>query len=750
MVHHDGSHMSNFTSVTGKPSSPATGSQTAASTTNDTSTSSSTTNSTTRQKKGKAALTTQSTRGRRDDSTLGGEGTGHVTALWIVCKKKINADENMIGVEKMVGSLPDLTGMTADKLKQILMTAVLQKSPGDIGQYSNVLGQLARARLAVLENRTDDNVDVEAVVPRFIYALINTVVLLHPSGAAMGGVPRRTQIDTELAYLAGILKHRNGLAGLVESAELGQLTQSEKKEQKHSGSTRRGSAPTIYVREDDVGKKSSSTSSRSPEGKASEKKRSEKKSGGHDGDRDETGESADKPRSGGKSRKDKIKRVRSDDSDMGPPSPNYIAPSPPPASPPPRLPGLKMLPLTASLVADPPPYSPREEKVATSGLGSTAATSTASSTSTTLSTSTTVLPQTGTNPTHSAPVKDSPPVSPRPTTLGSARRSMKMENLDEFMKKNLWRFAQDMGESGSSLMLRVVEKLLADYELNASNPEALRVHAGDAIENASLNPEEMNVLAGLNPKVYKKNEKAIQLSLMHLLIVDVAKQRLEPGVEIASVEPSPSQERVNSLMSSLLLNLENLDKLLDVDLGSGVEQVFLMPSRSSSADPRSVLSSSSSASSGTGATLQSPSSAATSRVPVSNFRTKGTSVPPSPRSVSREPSGEDKAGLNATSTGNFVGPKSTEERSSAPVSRESSGSDLEDSLGATGSEKCTPPQSQRLRSTSQVNLAQQATPRKLPTHKRTNTAGSTTTPSNSPEKGSPNKTPESGQSEKQQ
>lgn len=210
----------------------------------------------TKPKKRKPTLATQSTRGRSDESSLGGEGTGHVTALWIVCKKKIAADKNMIGVEKMLGNLPDLIGMKVDKLKMTLTTAVLQRSPGDIAQYSDVLGQLARARIAVLENRTDSAIDVDAVVPRFIYSLINTVVLLHPAGVALGGVARQTQLDTELGYLAGILKHRLGLADLVESAEQGQLTQSEKKEQKHSGGTRRGSAPTIFVREDDLDKKS--------------------------------------------------------------------------------------------------------------------------------------------------------------------------------------------------------------------------------------------------------------------------------------------------------------------------------------------------------------------------------------------------------------------------------------------------------------------------------------------------------------
>ncbi|MDB5856002.1 MAG: hypothetical protein JWR22_4043 [Herminiimonas sp.] len=650
----------------------------------------------------------------------------------------------MIGVEKMLGSLPNLIGKTADELKQILMTAVLQKSPGDIERYSNVLGQLARARLAVLENRTDDTVDVEAVVPRFIYAVINTVVLLYPSGAAMGGVPRRTQVDTDLAYLAGVLEHTHGLAGLVESAELGQLTQSEKKQQKHSGSTRRGSAPMIYVREDDIGKKSSSTSARSPEGKAIEKKRNEKKSGGHDGFQNETGDSDDKPRSDGKSKKNKVKRVQSGDWEMGPPSPNYIVPAPPPASPSTRPPGVTMLPLTSSPLTAPPPYSPREN-VDDASLPSHA--TTASGTSATSSTK----PSTVTDQSHLAPVTSSLPALPRPTTLGSARHSMKMENLDQFMEKNIKIFVRDMGESGSSLMLRVVKKLPADYELTGSNSDALRDYARDAIQRADLNEEEMKELAGLNPRVSKKNVKVNQLGLMHLLIVDVAKGMRVPERELASVTLSPSQAQVKSLVTSLLANLNEmgLEALLNADLNQSDEDVLLVSARSPS--PDGPLPGSSLASLGTGATPRSPSSAATPRVPVSKLRTKGTSVPPSPRSFSRESSGDGNTSSHVSSPRNLERSNPSDPgRTSTPVSRESSGSDLDDSVGETSGEKSAPPQTQRLRSASQLNLMQQSAPRKLTVHKRTNTAGPTTTPSNSPEKGSPNKPPESGQSEKQQ
>jgi hypothetical protein len=695
-------------------------------------------------KKKKPVLTTQSTRGVSDESSRG-EGTGHVTALWIVCKKKIAADEDMIGVEKMLGNLPDLTGMTADKLKMTLMTSVLQKSPGDIAQYSNVLGQLARARLAVMENRTD-GVDVDAAVPRFIYSLINTVVLLHPSGAALGGVATHTQLGTELAYMAGVLKHSFGLAGLVESAEQGQMTEPENKKQKHSGGSRRGSAPTIFVREDDVGKKSSSRSGRSPDGKASEK-RSGKKSGGHD-DQNETLESTEKPRGDGKSKKDKVKRIRSEDSDMGPPSPKYIVASPPPESPPPSKPIPTVPPLTMSPSSAPPPYSPPayspqgvDDDFARK-FNTTAATSTASSTSTTSA----AAPALRTDLSHLALAASSPPVSPRPTTLGSARPSMKIENLDRFMENNIKKFEKDMGERGSSLMLRVVKRLPADYELNASNSEALTGHAGDALDSAALSDVEMKELAGLNPKVYKNNPRANHLSLMQLLIVNVARGRLEGG--LISVKPSPSQERVNLLMASILssFNEQEFTKLLDADLMHEDDDVGMLSPGAPSMDGLGVSTGSSLARSNSAAFAES----ITPREPVANYR-KGTSVPPSPRGVSRESSGEDKAGLNGTSTGKFGSlPPTGKERSSEPVSRESSGSDLEDSVGETTGEKNAISQEQRLRSGSQRNLMQQSAPRKLTTHKRTNTATPLTTPPNSPEKGSPGKTPESGLPEQQQ
>lgn len=217
-----------------------------------------------------------------------------------------------------------------------------------------------------------------------------------------------------------------------------------------------------------------------------------------------------------------------------------------------------------------------------------------------------------------------------------------------------------------------------------------------------------------------------------------------------SVGPSPSQERVNSLVSSLLLNLEklNLDELLDADLESGVDEVLMVSARSSP-DPRGLLSGISLTSSNTAALPQSPSSAATSRERVANYR-KGTSVPASPRGVSRESSGEDKAGLSATSTGKFGSPKPMEkERSSAPVSRESSGSDLEDSSGATSNEQVASTSAQRSRSVSQRNMVIPQSPRTF-THKQVLTGGAQQNVPASPEKGSPDKTQVVGQPEKKQ
>jgi hypothetical protein len=730
MVHHDGFHMSTSNPATIKPKTPP-GKL-------NPNPPASTSNSPMAKKDKKPDLSSQSARGRRNDSSLGGEGTGHVTALWIVCKKKIVADKSMIGVEKMLGNLPDLIGMTADKLKMTLMTAVLQKSPGDIEQYSNVLGQLARARLAVLENKSDTTVDADAVVPRFIYSLINAVVLLHPSGVALGGVDRKTQIETELGYLSNILKHSYGLAGLVESAAMGQLSKAEKKGEKQSGSARRGSAPTIFVRDADLGEKEKS--GRSPEGKTSEKRRNEKHPSHPHKDGDGSVRSGDKLHGHEKSKKDKVKRVRSEDSDMGAPPPNYVVPSPSPASHPPLLARLVMLPLPASPSSAPPPYSPRENAYESSpAFRASTATSTASSA---ITTSTAVTP-TPTDRSQQVLADSSPPVSPRPTTLGSARHSMKIENLDQFMEKHIARFVRDIGEGGSALMLRVVKKLPADYELNASNPDALAGHAGDAIDSASLSAGEIKELAGLHPKVYTNNTKANQLSLMHLLIVDVAKGKLVAEGDLIPVGSSLSQERVNSLMSSLIPNLEklDLDEVLNANLNQS-DDVFTVSWSTSSSELRGPQSGSNLTSSSAAAVPPSPSSALTSREPVANYR-KGTSVPPSPRSVSRQTSGENTANPNATSGGKSESTRPPEsQRSSAPVSRESSGSDLEDSSGGTSDEKNAPPQSQRPRTKSQLSLGQQSAPRRLNTHNRTNTAGSLKTPSISPEKAIPDKASE--------
>jgi hypothetical protein len=171
---------------------------------------------------------------------------------------------------------------------------------------------------------------------------------------------------------------------------------------------------------------------------------------------------------------------------------------------------------------------------------------------------------------------------------------------------------------------------------------------------------------------------------------------------------------------------------------------------SSSSSLREVLPGSSLARSHPTASPQWPSTVPTPREPVGNYR-KGTSVPPSPRSVSREASGDDKAVYVGTSTGKSESPEAPgKTRSSAPVSRESSGSDLEDSVGAPSDEKGAPLQSPRQRSSSQRNLTQPPAPRRLTSHVRANTMGTSTTPSNSPEKGSPGKSVEGGQPEKQQ
>jgi hypothetical protein len=312
---------------------------------------------------------------------------------------------------------------------------------------------------------------------------------------------------------------------------------------------------------------------------------------------------------------------------------------------------------------------------------------------------------------------------------------MKMENLDQFMKKNLKKFERDMGEQGSSLMLRVVEKLPADYELNTSTPDSVTSHAGEAIDNASISVDEMKILARLKPTVYKNNAKANQLSLMHLLIVSVAKRRLEPEVELVSSGSHPPQANVDAVVSELLLNLKNMDleKLLDADLEQGEDDVLLVSPRSSSPDPRNILPGSSSASSNAAAMPQSSLSAATPRDSVANFR-KGTSVPPSPRSVSREPSGENKAGNLATLTGKSGSPKPLEkERNSAPVSRESSGSDLEDSSGATNETDAS--SVQRLRSVSQRSVVTPQSPPRTLTNTRALTGGAARSAPASPDKG---------------
>jgi hypothetical protein len=313
---------------------------------------------------------------------------------------------------------------------------------------------------------------------------------------------------------------------------------------------------------------------------------------------------------------------------MGPPAPNYIVPSPAPASSPPRQPGFRMLPLTSPLNA-PPPYSPPENGDDLSGFRTRTATLTTSSSATTTSTS---RPAALTDTTHHLRAEGLAQLSPRQTVLGTAVNAVR----------------------------------------------------------------------------------------------------------------SPSQERVNASMSSLLSSLTDLDleAVLNADPLSGVDDVLMAYSGASSSSK--LPSANGMVSSSAAATPHSPSSAPAARDRVGNYR-KGSSVPASPRTVSREHSGENLAGTTGTSSGRFGILKPTgADRTSASVSRESSGSDFEDSLGATGDENRAMQQTQRLRSTSQSNLTPQSPPRKLPTHKRTNTADTSTPPSSSPEKGSPNKTPENG------
>lgn len=740
MVHQDGSHMSNSHSATVKPKSPH-------STTNASQEVSASTLPKPKKDR-KPDLTSQSVRGRRNDSSLGGEGTGHVTALWIVCKKKIAADKNMIGVEKMLGNLPDLTGMTVDKLKNTLTTTVLQKSPGDIAEYSHVLGQLARARIAVLENRTDAAVDADAVVPKFIYSLINTVVLLHPSGTALGGVAKQRQIDTELAYLASILKHRLGLAGLVESAEQEQLTKSEKKDQKQSGGVRRGSAPTIFVRPDDVGRKPAKGSGHSPDGKTQEKKGREKKSDRHVEERDESGELGEKHSRTEKPKKEKVKRVKSEDLEMGPPAPEYV-PVGPLASKPPQ-PGLRMLPLTPTPLSSvsqtpPPPYSPRVDAYQASS--NSAATTTTSNVSS-MSATSTAVPPTTTGP-------GSPPEMPRPGALGAARRSVRLQNLGQLMEKNLAKFREDMEERGSSLMLRVVKVLPTDYELATSDPDAVNAYVRNAIQKAGLSQDEIKELAALNPAIHKNGVRANQLSLMHLLIVEVAKGMLKPAIEFVPFTPSPLQARVDAAVNSLLANLDELelDKLLNTNWVQDGEDTLLVSSRSPSPDARSAQTASNLTGSNPHVLPQPPSGAAPSRVNVANYRTKvaTTSVPPSPRSYSRESSGDGNTNLLATSPRKPGSSKPMEnERASAPVSRESSGSDLDESSGATSNVQNASSPVQRGRSASQRNMVIPQSPPRTLINKREHTGGAQQSAPASPEKGSPGKPQEAGQAEKKQ